>query len=151
VGRGTGLDDAGLDLKNALLARALRRGGVPRNPLDVMAEYGGYEVAMMTGAIMGAAEKRMVVVIDGFIVTAALLVVHSMIPHITDYCVFAHRSGEPGHEYQLKHLNAVPLLDLGLRLGEGTGAALAFPLLQAATGFVADMASFESAGVSDKG
>ena len=151
VGRGTGLDDAGLDLKNALLARALRRGGVPRNPLDVLAEYGGYEIAMMTGAIMGAAEKRMVVVIDGFIVTAALLVVHSMIPHITDYCVFAHRSGEPGHEYQLKHLNAVPLLDLGLRLGEGTGAALAFPLLQAATGFVADMASFESAGVSDKG
>lgn len=151
IGRGTGLDDAGLDLKNALLAQAVRRGGCPSNPLDVLAEYGGFEIAMMTGAIMGAAEKRMVILIDGFIVTAALLVAHALIPHITDYCVFAHRSGEPGHEFQLMHLNAVPLLDLGLRLGEGTGAALAFPLLQAAVGFLADMASFDSAGVSDKG
>ncbi|WP_227815631.1 nicotinate-nucleotide--dimethylbenzimidazole phosphoribosyltransferase [Nitrogeniibacter aestuarii] len=151
IGRGTGLDDAALDLKNALLAQAVRRGGRPSNPLDALAEYGGFEIAMMTGAIMGAAEKRMVILIDGFIVTAALLVAHALIPHITDYCVFAHRSGEPGHELQLMHLNAVPLLDLGLRLGEGTGAALAFPLLQAAVGFLVDMASFDSAGVSDKG
>jgi len=150
IGRGTGLDDAGLDRKNMLLAQAMRRGGRPTNPLNVLAEYGGFEIAMMTGAIMGAAEKRMAIVIDGFIVTAALMVVHALIPHIIDYCIFAHRSGEPGHEIQLRHLNAVPLLDLGLRLGEGTGAALAFPLLQAAAGFLADMASFESAGVSNK-
>ncbi|QID16671.1 nicotinate-nucleotide--dimethylbenzimidazole phosphoribosyltransferase [Nitrogeniibacter mangrovi] len=150
IGRGTGLDDAGLDRKHMLLARALARGGVPANPLEVLAEYGGFEVAMLVGALFGAAEKRMLILVDGFIVTAALLVAHALIPAITGYCVFAHHSGEPGHAYQLKHLNAAPLLDIGLRLGEGTGAALAWPLIQAAANFLDQMASFESAGVSDK-
>ncbi|MCZ4304735.1 nicotinate-nucleotide--dimethylbenzimidazole phosphoribosyltransferase [Zoogloeaceae bacterium G21618-S1] len=150
VGRGTGLDDAGLDRKQALLGAALARGGRPSDPLDVLAEYGGFEIAMMVGAMLGAAEKRMVLVIDGFIVTAALLVAQAIAPAINDYCVFAHRSEEAGHIAQLRHLNAAPLLDLGLRLGEGTGAALAWPLLQAAINFLNDMASFESAGVSGK-
>ncbi|MCP5222568.1 MAG: nicotinate-nucleotide--dimethylbenzimidazole phosphoribosyltransferase [Zoogloeaceae bacterium] len=150
VGRGTGLDDAGLDRKQALLGTALARGGRPGDPLAVLAEYGGFEIAMMAGAMLGAAEKRMVLVIDGFIVTAALLVAQAIAPAITDYCVFAHRSEEAGHIAQLRHLNASPLLDLGLRLGEGTGAALAWPLLQAAVNFLNDMASFESAGVSGK-
>ncbi|WP_323001301.1 nicotinate-nucleotide--dimethylbenzimidazole phosphoribosyltransferase [Denitromonas sp.] len=150
VGRGTGLDDAGLDRKQALLGAALARGGRPTDPLAVLAEYGGFEIAMMAGAMLGAAEKRMVLVIDGFIVTAALLVAQAIAPAITDYCVFAHRSEEAGHIAQLRHLNASPLLDLGLRLGEGTGAALAWPLLQAAVAMLNDMASFESAGVSGK-
>ncbi len=150
VGRGTGLDDAGLDRKQALLGTALARGGRPSDPLDVLAEYGGFEIAMMAGAMLGAAEKRMVLVIDGFIVTAALLVAQAIAPAVTDYCVFAHRSEEAGHIAQLRHLNAAPLLDLGLRLGEGTGAALAWPLLQAAVNMLNDMASFESAGVSGK-
>ncbi|KAA3654004.1 MAG: nicotinate-nucleotide--dimethylbenzimidazole phosphoribosyltransferase [Proteobacteria bacterium] len=150
VGRGTGLDDAGLDRKQALLGAALARGGRPADPLAVLAEYGGFEIAMMAGAMLGAAEKRMLLVIDGFIVTAALLVAQAIAPAITDYCVFAHRSEEAGHAAQLRHLNASPLLDLGLRLGEGTGAALAWPLLQAAVAMLNDMASFESAGVSGK-
>ncbi|MBT0961783.1 nicotinate-nucleotide--dimethylbenzimidazole phosphoribosyltransferase [Denitromonas iodatirespirans] len=151
VGRGTGLDDAGLDRKQALLGAALARGGRPDDPLSLLAEYGGFEIAMMTGAMLGAAEKRMLLVIDGFIVTAALLVAHAVCPAILDYCVFAHRSEEAGHRAQLAHLDASPLLDLGLRLGEGTGAALAWPLLQAAVNFLNEMASFESAGVSGKG
>jgi len=111
---------------------------------------------MMAGAMLGAAEKRMTLLIDGFIVTAALLVAHALNPAVFDYCVFAHRSREPGHGLQLAHLDAEPLIELNLRLGEGTGAALAFPLLAAAVNFLNEMASFlnemasfASAGVSD--
>ena len=120
------------------------------DPLTILARFGGFEIAMLAGAMIKAAEGGMVLVIDGFIVTAALLVAARMAPAILDYCVFAHRSGEPGHAIQLDHLGVRPLLDLGLRLGEGTGAALAFPLLGAACAFINEMASFESAGVSDK-
>ncbi len=151
VGRGTGLDDAGLARKRALLARAIARGGRPADPLTALAEYGGFEIAMMAGAMIGAAEQRMVLLIDGFIVTSALLVAHALAPAILPYCVFAHRSQEPGHAIQHAHLSAEPLVQLDLRLGEGTGAALAYPLLAAAVGFLNDMASFESAGVSGKG
>ncbi|CAL96176.1 nicotinate-nucleotide--dimethylbenzimidazole phosphoribosyltransferase [Azoarcus olearius] len=150
TGRGTGLDDAGLERKRALLARALARGGRPADPRAVLAEYGGFEIAMMAGAMLGAAEKGMLVLVDGFIVTSALLVAHALAPQILPYCVFAHRSREPGHRVQLDALGAEPLMDLDLRLGEGTGAALAWPLVQAAVNFLAEMASFESAGVSDK-
>ncbi len=150
TGRGTGLDDAGLAHKRALLKQALHRGGWPSDPLTVLAEYGGFEIAMMTGAILGAAEKHMLVLIDGFIVTAALLVAHAINPAVLPYCVFAHRSQEPGHRVQLAHLGVEPLMELDLRLGEGTGAALAFPLVQAAANFLNEMASFESAGVSAK-
>jgi len=150
VGRGTGLDEAGLARKRELLARALARGGRPADPLAALAEYGGFEIAMMAGAMLGAAEKRMLLLIDGFIVTSALQVAHAIAPQILPYCVFAHRSREPGHARQLAHLNVEPLMDLDLRLGEGTGAALAFPLVQAAVNFLNEMASFESAGVSDK-
>jgi nicotinate-nucleotide--dimethylbenzimidazole phosphoribosyltransferase len=177
VGRGTGLDDDGLARKNALLTQALsiwpERPQISRLPLAegevgrgspfggrtaedgeaalaVLGRFGGFEIAMLAGAMLAGAEARMVLVIDGFIVTAALLVAARLAPAILDYCVFAHRSGEPGHTIQLAHLGATPLLDLGLRLGEGTGAALAFPLLATACAFVNEMASFESAGVSDK-
>jgi nicotinate-nucleotide--dimethylbenzimidazole phosphoribosyltransferase len=150
TGRGTGLDDAGLARKRALLGQALARGGRPHDPLAALAEYGGCEIAMLAGAMLGAAERRMLLLIDGFIVTAALLAAHALAPAILPYCVFAHRSREPGHALQLAHLGAEPLMDLDLRLGEGTGAALAYPLVQAAVNFLNQMASFESAGVSEK-
>jgi nicotinate-nucleotide--dimethylbenzimidazole phosphoribosyltransferase len=151
TGRGTGLDDAGLIHKRALLKQALERGDRPADPLAMLAEYGGFEIAMMAGAVLGAAERRMLVLIDGFIVTSALLVAHAINPNVLPYCVFAHRSQEPGHRVQLDHLLAEPLMSLDLRLGEGTGAALAWPLVQAAVSFLNEMASFESAGVSDQG
>ncbi len=153
VGRGTGLDDAGLARKNALLDRALQRyrqAGGGDDPLAVLAEFGGFEVAMMAGAMIAAARAGMVLLIDGFIVGAAALVAARLAPALTAYCVFCHRSAEPGHRAQLAALGAEPLLDLGLRLGEGTGAALAYPLVAAAANFLNDMASFESAGVADK-
>jgi len=150
TGRGTGLDDAGLARKRALLEQAVTRGGRPTDPLRALSEYGGYEIAMMAGAMLGAAERRMVLLIDGFIVTAALLAAHAIAPAILPYCVFAHRSREPGHTWQLEHLGADPLMELDLRLGEGTGAALAYPLVQAAVNFLNEMASFESAGVSER-
>ncbi|MFN3986150.1 MAG: nicotinate-nucleotide--dimethylbenzimidazole phosphoribosyltransferase [Rhodocyclaceae bacterium] len=150
TGRGTGLDDAGLARKRDLLARAVARGGAHREPRHALAEYGGFEIAMMAGAMLGAAEKRMVVLVDGFIVTSALLAAHALAPTVLDYCVFAHRSQEPGHTVQLAHLGVEPLMALDLRLGEGTGAALAFPLVQAAVNFLGEMASFTSAGVSER-
>ncbi|HNI81502.1 MAG TPA: nicotinate-nucleotide--dimethylbenzimidazole phosphoribosyltransferase [Rhodocyclaceae bacterium] len=150
IGRGTGLDDAGLARKRELLAHAVARGGRPADPLEALAQYGGFEIAMMAGAMLGAAEARMVLLIDGFIVTSALLVAHALAPAVLDYCVFAHRSQEPGHTVQFDHLGAEPLVQLDLRLGEGTGAALAYPLVQAAVNFLNEMASFESAGVSGK-
>ena len=151
IGRGTGLDDVGLMRKQKLLAQALELFLSERSDaLSVLARFGGFEIAMLAGAMLAAAEAHMVLMIDGFIVTAALLVAYKLAPQILDYCVFAHRSGEPGHALQLEHLSAQPLLDLGMRLGEGTGAALALPILSAACAFMNEMASFESAGVSDK-
>ena len=154
IGRGTGLDDAGLARKQALLEKALNRyraAGGGNAPLAVLAEFGGFEVAMMVGAMLAAAEAKMLLLIDGFIVGAAALVAAKLFPAFTDYCVFCHCSAEPGHKAQLQALGGEPLIDLGLRLGEGTGAALAFPLVQAAIAFLNEMASFESAGVADKG
>jgi nicotinate-nucleotide--dimethylbenzimidazole phosphoribosyltransferase len=158
VGRGTGLDDAGLARKSALLAQALS--AWPERPaphassgddaLRVLARFGGFEIAMLAGAMLAAAEARMTLLIDGFIVTSALLVAAQVSPAILDYCVYAHCSNEAGHRRQLDWLKGRPLLDLGLRLGEGTGAALALPLLNAACAFMNEMASFESAGVSEK-
>ncbi|MGV0975765.1 MAG: nicotinate-nucleotide--dimethylbenzimidazole phosphoribosyltransferase, partial [Azonexus sp.] len=143
VGRGTGLDDAGLARKQALLDKALTRyrtAGGSDQPMQVLAEFGGFEIAMMVGAMLAAAEAKMLLLIDGFIVGAAALTAARLFPALTEYCVFCHRSAEPGHVAQLKALNAEPLLDLGLRLGEGTGAALAWPLVEAAASFLNEMA-----------
>ena len=152
VGRGTGLDDAGLARKRDLLAQAVARAALPADadPMNVLAEFGGFEIVMMAGAMLGAAERGMTLLIDGFIVTSALLAASRLAPEVVDYCIFCHRSAEPGHLAQLDALGADPLLDLGLRLGEGTGAALAWPLVKAAAGFLNEMASFESAGVAEK-
>ena len=150
VGRGTGLDDTGLNHKRDVLAAALKKHTASTDPLEALATFGGFEIAMIVGAFLAAAEARMTILVDGFIVTSALLVAHALNPAVLDYCVFAHASDETGHRRMLEHLNAAPLLQLGLRLGEGTGAALALPLLSAAVAFINEMASFESAGVSDK-
>ena len=152
VGRGTGLDDAGLEKKTVLLKQALayHRDLDKNNPLEVLATLGGFEIAMMAGAMLGAAQHNALLLIDGFIATSALLVAAKMQPNILDYCVFTHCSDESGHQLMLQYLKAKPLLSLALRLGEGTGAALAYPLVQAAVNFLNEMASFESAQVSVK-
>jgi nicotinate-nucleotide--dimethylbenzimidazole phosphoribosyltransferase len=150
VGRGTGLDDAGLNHKRDVLAAALKKHALSADPIGTLATFGGFEIAMIAGGFLAAAEARMTILVDGFIVTSALLVAHAINPAVLDYCVFAHASDETGHARMLDFFDAKPLLQLGLRLGEGTGAALALPLLRAAVAFINEMASFESAGVSDK-
>ncbi|MDI1271463.1 MAG: nicotinate-nucleotide--dimethylbenzimidazole phosphoribosyltransferase [Polaromonas sp.] len=150
VGRGTGLDDAQLAHKQAVLQRALDRHADVHEPLAVLAALGGFEIAMMAGAMLQAASERRVVLVDGFIAGAAALVARALVPQVLDYLVFCHRSAERGHHLLLDHLKAVPLLNLDMRLGEGTGALLAWPLLQSAALFMAEMASFDSAGVSGK-
>lgn len=150
VGRGTGLDDTQLSHKQAVLQRALDRHANVHEPLAVLAALGGFEIAMMSGAMLQAASERRVVLVDGFIAGAAALVARALVPQVQDYLVFCHRSAERGHHLLLAHLKAVPLLNLDMRLGEGTGALLAWPLLQSAALFMAEMASFDSAGVSGK-
>jgi len=150
VGRGTGVDDIGLVHKRSVVEQALLLHAEALDPLDALAAFGGFEIAMMAGAMLGAAASRRVLIIDGYICSAALLVAARLAPNLLDYCVFAHCSQEPGHRLLLAHLGVRPLLDLDLRLGEGTGAALAWPLLQSSLRMLDDMASFESAGVSTR-
>jgi nicotinate-nucleotide--dimethylbenzimidazole phosphoribosyltransferase len=156
VGAGTGLDDEGIARKRKVLQEVLALHQQARAPLDALAAFGGFEIATMVGAVLQAAEERRVIVVDGFISTAAVLVARQLEPHVTQRCVFSHRSGECGHALMLRHLGptaqqpARALLDLGLRLGEGSGAALAWPLVASACALLRDMASFESAGVSGR-
>ncbi|MDR7052612.1 nicotinate-nucleotide--dimethylbenzimidazole phosphoribosyltransferase [Duganella sp. 3397] len=150
VGAGTGLSPEGVLHKQRVIEAAVARHGSITEPLDVLATFGGLEIAMIAGAMLKAAELRKVLLIDGFIVTSALLVAARLQPAILDYCVFAHCSDEQGHEQMLAALDARPLLSVGLRLGEGTGCALALPLLHAAVNFLNRMATFESAQVSAK-
>ena len=148
TGAGTGLDDAGIARKTDILRQVLARHEDARQPLDALAAFGGFEIATMVGAILQAAAENRVIVVDGFIVGAAVLVASRLAPRVLQRCVFAHRSGERGHALMLAALQGEPLLDLQLRLGEGSGAALAWPLMQSACAILRDMASFESAGVS---
>ena len=148
VGRGAGLDDPGLARKREVLERAARRTVSRLDPADALREYGGFEMVMMAGAMSGAARTGAVVLVDGFIAGVAALAAVGMAPALRDYLVFAHRSAEHGHGAVLAALDARPLLDLDMRLGEGTGALLAWPVLQCAAAVLAEMASFESAGVS---
>lgn len=148
TGAGTGLDADAVQRKIGILRQVLARHPDARTPLDALAAFGGFEVATMVGAVLQAAQERRVIVVDGFIASAAVLVASALQPVVLQRCVFAHRSGERGHALMLAHLKAEPLLDLGLRLGEGSGAALAWPLLQSACAIVREMASFEAAGVS---
>ncbi len=150
VGSGTGLDDAGIARKTEILRQALARHPAVTSPTEILATFGGYELAMITGGMLAAAEAGMVIMVDGFIATASLLAARKMYPAVLDYCLFMHMSEEKGHRAMLEYLQAEPLLSLGMRLGEGSGAAVGYPLLVSATTFLNDMASFASAGVSDK-
>jgi nicotinate-nucleotide--dimethylbenzimidazole phosphoribosyltransferase len=148
VGRGTGLDDTGLAHKPAVLQRALDRHADARAPLQALAALGGLEIAAMVGAVQQAVAEGRGVVVDGFITTAAVAVAAALQPGLAAHCVFAHCSQETGHARWLQHLGVRALLDLELRLGEGSGAALAWPLLESACRVLAEMASFDAAGVS---
>lgn len=151
VGRGAGHDDLGLKRKVATLQQAIQHHACNREqPLQVLASLGGFEIAMMAGAMLAAAERSALLLIDGFIATSALLVASRIAPAVLDYCIYSHCSDEAGHALMLSQLNAEPLLNLGLRPGEGTGAALVYPLVQASVNFLNEMASFESASVSRK-
>ena len=154
IGRGTGLDDSGLARKLSVLAAVLEAHPGVESPLLALAAFGGFEIAMMVGAVLQAVEDHRVVVVDGFITGAAVLVAQRLAEidggSIVEGCVFAHRSNEAGHALMLRALGVTPLLDLGLRLGEGSGAALAWPLIESAARLLCEMASFESAGVASR-
>ncbi len=150
VGRGTGVDDAGLERKRQVVGASLARVAGITDPAALLAELGGLEIAAMVGAIIAAASGTRVVVIDGFIASVAALVATRLDPDIRAHLIFAHRSAEAGHALCLDGLGAEPLLDLSLRLGEGTGALLAIPLLRSAAAIMREMATFESAGVSER-
>ncbi len=149
VGSGTGLEDKAIALKQEILSKVFHT-YTPTTSIDALTYYGGFEITMIVGAILRAAELKMTIIIDGFIVTAAFLAAIDMHPEVIDYCIFAHTSGEQGHQKMLEYVNKKPLINLGMRLGEGTGVAVAYPIINSAITFLNNMASFESAGVSNK-
>jgi len=149
TGRGTGHDDEGLKKKIRILQQAAEKYHVTE-PVDILATYGGLEIAMMCGAMLEAKEKEMVILVDGFIATAAMIAASHINSSVPENAIFCHVSGEKGHKLMLQYLEADPVLSLGLRLGEGSGVAVAYPLIKAAVSFLNEMASFEEAGVSGK-
>jgi nicotinate-nucleotide--dimethylbenzimidazole phosphoribosyltransferase len=152
TGRGTGVDAAGLARKVAVVRRALAVNRCdPGDPIGVLAGLGGFEIGGLAGAILGAAARRLAIVVDGFISGAAALVACRIEPRVAPFLIAAHRSPEPGHGRLLTELGLDPLLDLELRLGEGTGAALAMSLVDAAVKVLHEMATFADAGVADSG
>jgi nicotinate-nucleotide--dimethylbenzimidazole phosphoribosyltransferase len=151
-GRGTGIDDAGWERKVATVAGALKTNGIDASdPLHTLTAVGGLEIAFLVGAMLGGAAARLVLVLDGFIVGSAALVATRLAPPVRDYMVASHLSPEPGHGLLLSELGLTPLLDWQLRLGEGSGATLALPLLRSAGAILAEMATFAGAGVTDTG
>ncbi len=150
AGKGTGQNNEGMLKKISALENVQKLHGKLDRPEVILATYGGFEIAMICGAMLEAASRKMIILVDGFIVTSALLVAQSINKNILDYCLYAHSSNEQGHEKMLDFLKAKPILNLGMRLGEGTGAALALPIIQASVNFLNQMASFEEAGVSTK-
>jgi nicotinate-nucleotide--dimethylbenzimidazole phosphoribosyltransferase len=150
VGAGTGLTSEGILHKQRVIEKAVEHHHGAVTPLEILSTFGGFEIAMMVGAMLRAAQLRKIILIDGFIVTSAAMVAIRLQPALRDYCVFSHCSDENGHRRMLRYLDARPLLQLGLRLGEGTGCALALPLVHAAVNFLQQMATFQSASVSEK-
>jgi nicotinate-nucleotide--dimethylbenzimidazole phosphoribosyltransferase len=148
TGRGTGIDDPTYTRKVAVIERALRERPVGEDPVETLASVGGFEHAGIAGFVLGAARRRVPVILDGVIAGSAALVAQALAPAAVTYCFAGHRSVEPGHAVALAQLGLRPLVDLDLRLGEGTGAVLALPLVQAAGAILREMATFESAGVT---
>jgi nicotinate-nucleotide--dimethylbenzimidazole phosphoribosyltransferase len=152
TGRGTGVDNAGFARKMAVVMRALAQHAeaIRTGPLEALAALGGFEIAALTGFIVGGAAARVPVLVDGLIADAALLAAERLVPGVAAYCIAGHRSSEPGAAAVLEELGMAPVLDLDLRLGEGTGACLALPIVEAAAHVLAEMATFDAAGVTDK-
>ena len=150
VGKGTGLNNKQLQQKIKILTQAKEFHGVLTDVEEIMATFGGFEMVQMCGAMLEAYSQNMVILVDGFIATAVFLAAFKMNPSIMKNAIFCHQSDEKGHELLLSYLEVEPIQKLGLRLGEGTGCALAYPMIESALNFLNDMASFESAGVSDK-
>lgn len=151
IGRGTGLNDEGLAKKLSILTQAWDFHQLEQaTPLEIVQTFGGFEIAMMCGAMLEAAKLKMLVLVDGFIASSAWLIAQSISPNAKHYAIFGHQSDESGHKKMLDYLNASALLKLNLRLGEGTGIALAYPLIESALSFLNEMASFDSAGVANK-
>jgi nicotinate-nucleotide--dimethylbenzimidazole phosphoribosyltransferase len=151
VGRGSGVDDAGLQRKIAAVEAAIERHREHlRDPLEVLARLGGREVAAIAGAILAARLQRIPVILDGYVTTAAAAILHAIHPAAIDHCVAGHLSADGAHQEVLERLGRIPLLALGLRLGEGTGAALAAGIVKSAAAVHRDMATFGQAGVSER-
>ena len=151
VGRGTGVDDAGLARKREIVRRGIEINNPdPEDGLDVLAKVGGFEIGGIAGAVLAGAFLRRPVVIDGFISTAGALIAAALCPAVKDYLLAGHCSAEPGHRIMLKHLGLDPILDLGMRLGEGTGAALAMGIIESAVRMFREVLTFEEAGVANK-
>jgi nicotinate-nucleotide--dimethylbenzimidazole phosphoribosyltransferase len=151
TGRGTGLDDKQLQHKIEMIEKALSLHNVSsEKPLEILSRVGGFEIGGLAGVILGAAAHRVAVVVDGYISGAAALIAAGLCPQVKDYLIAGHCSIEPGHKYLLRHLGLKPLLDLNLRLGEGTGAALGICLVETSCHILSDMATFAEAGVSNK-
>lgn len=151
AGRGTGIDDLHLARKVETIRKAIRINQPDKcDPIDVLAKVGGAEIGVMTGIVLGAAAERASAVADGFIATSAAALAVALCPHTRDYLFIGHRSSEPGHTALIEHIGEQPLLDLSMRLGEGTGAALAMHIITAAAKLLSEMATFANAGVSNK-
>lgn len=151
VGKGTGLDFVKYQSKQKILAKAFSKHKIDHtNPMEVLQTFGGFEIATMASAMLESYEQNMLLLIDGFIASAAFLAAFKIDPYIIDNAVFCHKSDESGHQLLLANLGASPILDLGMRLGEGTGCAIAYPIIKSAVAFMNEMASFESAVVSNK-
>jgi len=150
IGRGTGLNDEQLFRKQEILEQAIANYRGDKDVFKLMAHFGGFEILEMTGAMLAAGKRKMIVMVDGFIATAAYLCAYHIDQNIKSNAVFCHESEEKGHRLLLAYLDAKPLLGLHLRLGEGTGCALAYPLLKSAVNFLNEMASFQSAEISNK-
>ncbi|BDA77594.1 nicotinate-nucleotide--dimethylbenzimidazole phosphoribosyltransferase [Leptospira kobayashii] len=150
VGKGTGLDREGRERKQEVLKSSLKRGGTPTDPLEILSQYGGFEIAMMAGAFLAVGKTGKTILVDGFIATAAFAIANLIEPNLKDFCIFSHESEEVGHKKILAHYQVTPILRLGMRLGEGTGALAAYSILQLSVKFLNEMASFGEAKVSEK-
>ena len=151
IGKGTGLNEEQFAHKQTILRQAFDAHQIDvQNPYDVLQTFGGFEIASMTSTILESFEQNLIIMVDGFIASAAFLAAYKINPAIITHAIFCHQSDESGHALLLNYLKAKPLLNLGLRLGEGTGCAIAYPIIQSAVHFINEMASFESAAVSNK-
>ena len=149
VGPGAGLNSDGVRHKAKVITAAIEKHGIAESPIENLARFGGYEIATIAGGMLEAAACRMVILVDGFITTSALLVAQAINPRVVDYCVFSHESDEQGHRKMLKFMQASAVLQLGLRLGEGTGSAIVYSVLKGAVAVLTEMTSFEQAQVTN--